>query len=89
MKRFAWLAVVVVSVVVADAAQAGVIRRGGGCPGGMCGVAAAPAPTMAAKAPAKETELAGDLTESTQPTVEAATSSQTRYARIRGFGRRR
>jgi hypothetical protein len=95
MKKFALLAVAVVALCVAvDAAQAGVFRRsGGGCPGGVCGVAAAPAyapkmVTNAPPAPAKEPTVAAPPAEAA-PVVETTTQTGPRYARTRGLFRRR
>lgn len=93
MKKFALLAVVVALVAVADVAQAGVFRRGGGgCPGGVCGVAMAPAPKVASTdappAPAKVAE-APKAAESTPAVAETTTQSEPRLGRTRLIGRRR
>jgi hypothetical protein len=95
MKKFALLAIAVVALfVAADAAQAGVFRRsGGGCSGGTCGMASAPAyaPKMATNvppAPAKEPTVAAPPAESA-PVVETTTETGPRYARTRGLLRRR
>ena len=97
MKKFALLAVVAVALfVAADAAQAGVFRRGGGgCSGGTCGVKMAAAPAYAPKmatnappAPAKEPTVAATPAEGA-PVVETTTEAGPRYARTRGLFRRR
>src|SRR5688500_15393689 len=96
MKKFALLAAAVVALcVVADAAHAGVFRRGGGgCAGGVCGMAAAPAPgykmalNNAPPAPAKEPTVAAPPAEAA-PVVETTTQTGPRYARTRGLLRRR
>ena len=93
MKKFALLAVVAL-FVAADVAQAGVFRRGGGCPGGTCSVnlaaAPAPAPAIAETRPvAPPTEVAGTDGQTTQPVVAATTESSERSARLRIFSRRR
>ena len=94
MKKIALLAVVVGSLVAADVAQAGVFRRGG-CPGGVCGVSLATtvpsAPPAVAATPAAPPAptTAGAPAESTPVAAQAAPSDSTRFARLRGLGRRR